>query len=407
MAQLALLGGRPVSTASAWPRWPIWDNCEATALQEVLESGVWQSGSRVAAFEAAFAGYQGAERALCVTNGTASLEVALRALGVSPGDEVIVPSYTFAATALAVMLVGATPVFADSRSDTLNLDPAAVAAAIGPRTVGMIPVHIGGHPVDFDELLPLARRHGLFIVEDAAHAHGAEWRGRRAGALGDIGSFSFQTGKSLTSGDGGCLVANSRELAERCRAIRGFGRDNQGRHTQLGGNYRMTEFQATILHCQLRRLDAQVARRQANFARLRELLKDIPGISLVEDDPRVTRQPHYITLLHLEPEAFAGVSKPTLLEALDAEGLPLEPGYTPLQRQPVFLRALEEGKARQLPCPVAEAASDSNVLWISFRLMLAPVAQFAKVAEALEKIFDQRGELARSTQLGNANRKPA
>ncbi|HEX7022637.1 MAG TPA: DegT/DnrJ/EryC1/StrS family aminotransferase, partial [Trueperaceae bacterium] len=273
-ADLALLGGSPLCDSSDWPRWPVWDTCEAEALQDVLASGQWQSGPRVAAFEAAFARYQGAEQAICVTNGTTTLEIALRALGAGPGDEVIVPSYTFAATALAVMSVGAIPVFVDSDPEHLNLAPDAVAAATGPNTVGMIPVHVGGHPVDYDALEGIARRHGLFLLEDAAHAHGAEWRGQRIGALGHLGSYSFQTGKSLTSGDGGCLVTSDLALADACRSLRNFGRDAEGRHARVAGNARMTEFQAAVLQCQLARLDQQIARRHDNLARLTERLAE-------------------------------------------------------------------------------------------------------------------------------------
>lgn len=393
MPELALLGGSPAH-GGAWPRWPQWDASEAEALRGVLESGAWQSGPRVAAFEAAFARYQGAAEAVCATNGTATLEIALRALGVGPGDEVVVPAYTFAATALAVLSVGATPVFVDSEPETLNLDPAAVEAACSPRTVGVVPVHVGGRPMDLDRLLPLTARHGLFVLEDAAHAHGAEWRGRRVGALGTLGSFSFQTGKCMTCGDGGALVTGDPQLAARCRSIRSFGRSSDGRHELIAGNDRMTEFQAAVLACQLERLDAQTARRTANVARLRASLDGMPGVRVHLTDPRVTREPHYITLLHLDPDAF-GAPKWAVLEALAAEGVPLEPGYAPLYREPVFERALRAGVGRRLECPIAEAASDRSALWVSFRLMLADDEGVDAVARALEKTHRNRAALSR------------
>ncbi|OUC08006.1 aminotransferase DegT, partial [Litorilinea aerophila] len=192
MAKLALNGGTPVCTRS-WPRWPQWDEREKSRLLAVLESGEWGGFNElVGEFERAFARLHQARHGLAAVNGTLTLEASLRVLGIGPGDEVIVPPYTFIATANAVRLVGATPVFVDVDPDTYNLDVAAVEAALSPRTRAIIPVHFAGHPVDMDALLPLAERHGLFVVEDAAHAHGSRWRGTPMGTLGHIGSFSLQ-----------------------------------------------------------------------------------------------------------------------------------------------------------------------------------------------------------------------
>lgn len=401
MAKPALLGGAPVTHASAWPHWPQWDEREAAALQGVLESGRWQAGPQVEAFEQAFARYQASPHAICVTNGTTSLELALRALGVGPGHEVIVPSYTFAATALAVMTVGACPVFVDADSETLNLDPAAVAAAVGEHTRAVIPVHVGGHPVDLDALLAVARVHGLAVVEDAAHAHGAEWRGQRIGAAGDCASFSFQTGKSLTSGDGGCLTTGDAELAKILCSLRNFGRATGGVLERVGGNHRMTEFQAALLRCGLERLDEQIERRQRSVARLREALRGIPGVRVGQTDPRVTRHPYYQTILHYDSQVF-GLEKPTLLAALAAEGVPLESGYEPLHRMPLFKRAMQAGAARCFPCPVAERAADHGVLWLSFRMALADEGQIGTVGQALDKLHAHATELCRYAGGGSA-----
>ena len=394
MARPALLGGSPLTHETAWPQWPQWNDCEAAALQRVLASGRWQAGPQVEAFERAFAQYQMSAHAICVTNGTTSLELALRALGIGPGDEVIVPSYTFAATALAVLTVGARPVFVDIQEETLNIDPAAVATAIGEHTRAVIPVHFGGHPVDLDALLDVTRARGLAMVEDAAHAHGAEWRGQRIGTAGDCASFSFQTGKSITSGDGGCLTTDDADLAERLRSIRNFGRSADGAIVRVGSNQRMTEFQAALLHCGLERLDEQISRRERNVARLREILQGIPGVRLAEPDPRVTRHSYYQTILHYDPQAF-GLDKPTLLRALVAEGIPLEGGYEPLHRMPLFRRALEAGTARCLPCRVTEQAADQTALWLSFRMALADEGQFETVGQALHKLHTYAGELRR------------
>lgn len=394
MAEPAILGGAPVCDVSAWPQWPQWNDCEAKALQAVLESGQWQAGTQVAAFEEAFAAYQSAAAAVCVTNGTATLEIALRALGVESGDEVIVPTYTFAATALAVMMVGAKPVFVDSDPDSLNLEPGAAHSALSERTRAVIPVHVGGQPVDVDRILELAHTHELAVIEDAAHAHGAEWRGVRVGALGDCGSFSFQTGKSLTSGDGGCLTTRDPQLAGLFRSIRAFGRSAGGTIERLGSNYRMTEFQAAILRCGLERLDAQIEQRQRNAARLHDALRGLPGVWISAPDPRVTRHPYYQILLHYDPDIF-GLPKALLLKALNAEGVPLEGGYEPLHRLPFFKEALARGNARALPCPVAEEAADATVLWLSFRLALAQEEQVDAVALAFERLYKYREQLAK------------
>ncbi|MEX2537001.1 MAG: DegT/DnrJ/EryC1/StrS family aminotransferase [Trueperaceae bacterium] len=393
MDRPALLGGGAVTREDSWPRWPQWDDCEASALQEVLESGRWQSGPQVEAFEREFAGSHGAAEAICVTNGTASLEIALRALGVGPGDEVIVPSYTFAATALAVMTVGAQPVFVDAEPETLNIDPSAVWQGVSERTRAVIPVHLGGHPVDLDRLLEVARSHSLAVIEDAAHAHGAEWRGTRIGAAGECASFSFQTGKSMTSGDGGCITTDSAELAEVIRSLSNFGRSRTGELERVGSNNRMTEFQAAILRCSLRRLDEQIAVRQSRVARLRAALRDIPGVRVAETDPRVTRHPHYQVLLHFDPQLF-GLSKAAVLKGLAAEGVPLEGGYEPLHLMPLFRRAIDEGHARMLPCTVSERAAAQGVLWLSFRMALASEDQIDTVAQALKKLHHHAAALA-------------
>ena len=389
MDRPALLGGTPVTREADWPSWPQWDEREERALREVLNSGRWQAGLQVDAFEAEFAAYQGAAHALCVTNGTTSLEMALRATGVGPGDEVIVPSYTFAASALAVMAVGATPVLVDVEPESLNIDPRAAEAALSARTKAVMPVHVGGRPVDLDRLLPLAADNGLAVVEDAAHAHGSEWRGERIGSHGACASFSFQTGKSMTSGDGGCLVTSDDGMAEQLRSLRNFGRGSSGQPEQVGGNARMTEFQAAVLRCQLQRLDEQIARRQRNVSLLRASLGHLPGIRLAEDDPRTTRHPYYQVVLHFDPERF-GLGKALLLRALGEEGVPLEGGYSPLHRVPLF-----ERRGRCLPCPVSEAAADNSVLWLSFRMALADEQQIGTVAEALARIHHHRDDLVK------------
>lgn len=394
-ARPAILGGEPVTHASNWPPWPRWDDCEQAALREVLASGRWQSGPQVAELEREFAAYQGCGHAVCVTNGTSSLELALRSLSIGPGDEVIMPTYTFAATALAALAVGARPVLVDSQPETLNLDPDGVRAALTANTRAVMPVHVAGHPVELDALLALSREKDLPIIEDAAHAHGAEWRGERVGGQGYCASFSFQTGKSVTAGDGGCLTTDDAGTAELLRSLRDFGRGQGGEPVRVGGNQRMTEFQAAVLRCQLARLDEQIAVRESRVSRLEAQLAEVPGIRLAARDPRVTRHPNYQVLLHYRPDDF-GLSKTMLLAALAAEGLPLEAGYRPLHQMALFKQAQAEGRVIVHDCPVAEAAWAETTVWLSFRLALADEGQLDTLLQALEKLHGNAGELADS-----------
>src|SRR5512133_1359934 len=219
-SSLALFGG-PKTRTAPFPSWPIFGAAEEERLLRALRSGKWGKlhGPEVAEFERRFAAMHGARHGIGVVNGTVSLRLALMAAGIRGEDEVIVPSYTFLATATAVVEANAVPVFADIDLATFNLDPAAVAAAITPRTRAIIPVHMGGQPADLERLMALARRHDLTVIEDAAHAHGAICRGRPAGSIGDMGSFSFQSSKNLTCGEGGILITSDDRLAETCRSL--------------------------------------------------------------------------------------------------------------------------------------------------------------------------------------------
>src|SRR5215212_8386075 len=281
--RLALLGGGPACDF-AWPTWPIHDESEESQLLEVLRSGEWWYGEKVRQFEREFADFQGAAYGVTCTNGTTAIEMGLRALGVVGGDEVIVPPYTFIATASAVVTVGAVPVFADIDPETLCLDPLDAARKISPRTRAIIPVHVGGRIADMARINELAKTHNLAVLEDAAHAWGSQSEGRGAGTLGRCGTFSFQVSKNLTAGEGGILVTDDKELADLCRSFSHCGRTEGSEwydHSNLGSNLRITEFQAALLLAQLARLEDHVARRERNAALLDEALADISAIRLL------------------------------------------------------------------------------------------------------------------------------
>src|SRR3954454_1232957 len=292
---LALNGGEPVAKRD-WPAWPVWDDAERKGLNEVLESGKWWFGEKVKRFEDAFAAFHKVRFGISCTNGTAALEIGLRALGIVHGDEVIVPPYTFVANASAVVNVGGIPVFADIEPDTLCLDPADVERKITPRTNVIIPVHVSGRFADMDGLTRVAAKHGLAILEDAAHAWGSMLDGKGPGTIGRCATFSFQISKNITAGEGGIVLTNDEALAELCRSYSHCGRrsgSNWYDHDYLGSNLRMTEFQAGLLLAQLSRLESQIAQRERSAVILDRRLRGLPGIRLIRPEPRMTRRSYH------------------------------------------------------------------------------------------------------------------
>ena len=403
---LALLGGTPVRTRPFAP-WPDYDKGEEQALLEVLHSRAWGGYHEcVKALETDFAAYHQVPYAVSCANGTVALEVALKALGIGPGDEVIVSPYTFVASASSILLCGATPVFADIDPKTYNLSPEAAERAITPRTRAIVVVHFGGHPADMDAFQALAQRHKLSIVEDAAHAHGARWRGVPVGGWGDVATFSFQSFKLMTAGEGGMILSRRADVMEKCWAYCNQGRRRDGGwfdHFTLGTNYRLSAFQAAVLGVQLRRMPQQTKLRAENVAYLRERLKSFDGFTLPDDDPRVENHPYYLLTFRYHAEAFSGVDRDTVLRAVAAEGIPLKPTYPhPLYRNPVFTdldhvagkRAQEYGK---LHLPEAERVCRDGA-WLSHTALLGERADVDDVMEALRKVQKESGALRASAQ---------
>ncbi|HEY8373638.1 MAG TPA: DegT/DnrJ/EryC1/StrS family aminotransferase [Pseudonocardiaceae bacterium] len=386
-----------------WPAWPQHSAADGEALLKVLDSGAWNGvdAPAVVEFERAWGGYLDAQHVITCVNGTVSLEIALSALGVGHGDEVIVPPYTFLATASAVLNVNALPVFVDIDPDTYCLDPAAVEAAITPRTAAVIVVHLGGHPADLDRLTEICTRHGIPLIEDAAHAHGARWRDRPVGTFGAYGSWSFQGSKNLTSGEGGALSTNDEALATAARELRNCGRRVGGawyEHFRLGGNWRLTAFQAALLSVGLTRLPEQVERREAAAAVLDTELARIEGIRPLRRDPRATVHAHHLYLFRYDAEAFGGLSLDDFCTALQREGIPATPGYPcPLNEQPVFAEQQFDTAATgwnpdhpatrfdRLDLPVTRRACAETV-WLPHNVLLAPAEEMADVVAAVEKV---------------------
>ncbi|MGC4106699.1 MAG: DegT/DnrJ/EryC1/StrS family aminotransferase [Thermomicrobiales bacterium] len=403
VGDLAVHGGAPVRE-KAFPAWPQFGEEEHANLLQVLDSGEWSEpggGAFVQTFERAFADLHGVAHGVAVMNGSVSLTLILRAMGIGSGDEVIVPAYTFLATATAVLEVNALPIFVDIDPGTWCISPDAVEAAITPRTRAIIPVHLGGHPADMDRLCEIARRHGVRLIEDAAHAHGAVWNGRPVGSWGEVGSFSMQASKNLTGGEGGIVVTNDPEMAELITSFRNCGRQKDGiwyEHVRLGGNYRMTEFQAAILTAQMTRFDEQRMRRDANGRILNAGLAEIDGIRPQRRDPRTSIHGNHLYWFRYDRAAFDGLSRELFLDALKAEGVPCSPGYpVPLNRQPLFVNRAFDTRATSydpdyaptrfgaLDLPVTEAICN-EVVMLPQSLLLGDAADMDDVIAAVRKI---------------------
>lgn len=407
-SKLALLGGAPIRRRP-FTSWPIFGRPDEQRLLRALRSGRWGklNGSEVATFERRFARLHGCQHAIGVVNGTVSLRLALMAAGLEAGDEVIIPPYTFYATASAVIEANAVPVFADIDLNTFNLDPAAAARAITRRTRAIIPVHFAGQPADMTAFMKLGRRHGLTILEDAAHAHGATWNGQPAGSLGHLGSFSFQSSKNLTAGEGGLITTNDDALAERCVSLHNCGRLPTGawyEHHILAGNYRLGEFQGAILNSQLDRLVSQTRTRDHNGRYLATRLAQLPGVHPQKRPAACTRHSYHLFMLRLDSGKF-GVPRAAVLKALQAEGVPCSGGYAiSLHQQPMFREKAfgpylpgfkRRLNYRQTHCPNSDLICRDQGVWIEQSVMLGPRSDMDDILSAFEKIYENRDALSR------------
>jgi dTDP-4-amino-4,6-dideoxygalactose transaminase len=407
MARLALAGGTPVRTRP-FSQWPDFDERERTLLLEALEARGWGGypfpNAFADRFASAFARAHDARHAFAVANGTVAIEIALKAAGLRPGDEVILPAYTFEASAAPVLRLEAVPVFADVLPTTWCLDPAAVEAAVTSRTRAILPVHLAMCMADMDAIATLAEKHDLRVIEDCAHAHGAKWEGKGAGSLGHAGAFSLQTTKLLTAGEGGVVTTSDDEIAERAESYVNCGRasrtDHFG-HRLLGFNYRLTEFQAAVLLGQLEKLPGQTERRAERAERLSRALAGIEGVALVEPDPRQTTVAVYHYVFRYDAAAFGGAPRDRFVAALEAEGIPCDGlFYEPVYRSSMFTVDPAEFRALggRLPwadtrCPVSERAAFEESVWLHHHLLLGDEKDVDDIADAVAKIQGAIDEL--------------
>ncbi|MDD1652982.1 MAG: DegT/DnrJ/EryC1/StrS family aminotransferase [Methanomicrobiales archaeon] len=337
---------------------PVIGEQELRYVTDCIETNwISSKGTYVTGFERRFAAYCGASEGIATTNGTTALHLALAALKVGPGDEVILPAFTMMATAFAVLYCGARPVLVDADPETWNMDPSLLAEKITGRTRVILPVHIYGHPCDMDPIRELAEDHHAVVVEDAAEAHGAEYRGRRTGGIGKIGCFSFYANKIITTGEGGMVVTSDPVLAARARALKDLAFDPGKRflHTDVGYNYRMTNIQAAIGLAQLERIDTFVAARRANAARYTALLRDLPGLRLPVEKPWAK---NVYWMYGIVTGKGAPVPRDRLSSLLAARGVETRTFFVPVHQQPV---SREKGLFRGERYPVAEELGENGL----------------------------------------------
>lgn len=418
MSELAILGG-PRTRTEPYPQWPVWDQREIDIVTEVIKSGHWGGypypGPKTAELAKKFAEMQGGGYAVVMANGTVTMEVALRAANIGWGDEVIVPAYTFQATASAPMSAGAIPVIVDIDPDNYCLDPRLAEKAITAKTRAIIPVHLGSNMADMDAIMKLAEKYNLIVIEDCAHAHGAKWNGRGAGTIGHFGSFSLQSSKTLTSGEGGILLCRTPELAAKAASIIDCGRphapgggpEDSSQDFQVGGNYRLSEIAAALALVGIERFPTQAKEREAMAAYMDECLSEIPGIRLLKRDPRHTTRSFYRYIFAIDPQVF-GVEHDLLAGALNIEGVEAETGYEAMNNYTLFQPQKsklavpnafpEYFDFQNMHLPEAERACEHEAVWLDENVFRAGPKGVNDAVDAIRKIQRNAAELNAAAQ---------
>jgi len=418
MSELAILGGSKTRTA-AYPEWPVWDQRDIDAVTAVIQSGRWGGypypGPKTAELARKFAEMQGGGYAVPMANGTVTMEVALRAAGIGWGDEVIVPAYTFQATASAPMAAGCIPVIVDVDPNNYCLDPVAAEKALTPKTKAIIPVHLGSNMADMDAIMALAEKYNLVIVEDCAHAHGAKWRGMGAGTIGHFGSFSLQSSKTLTTGEGGILLCRTPELAAKAASIIDCGRphalgggpEDDTMDFQVGGNFRLSEIAAALALVGIERFPAQARQREEMAAYMDESLSEIPGVRVLKRDPRHTTRSFYRYIFSISPGEF-GVEHDVLCAALDAEGVDCWTGYEAMHNYSLFQPQKSKLAVpnafpqyfdfKNMRLPEATRACEHEAVWLDEAVFRCGQPGVDDAVAAIKKIQQNATELSRAAE---------
>ena len=404
LSQLALLGGAPVASQPlSAPPWPPVSDAGEAALIEIYRNRNWSfGGPHELRFAREFAASHDAEFGVFMANGTVTLQCALGAYGIGVGDEVIIPALTWPATAMAVLYLGATPVFADIEAGSLCLDPQAFEAAITPRTKAVIPVHIYGSMANLDEIIAIAKKHDLVVVEDCAHAHGGKWRGKGLGSWGDVGSFSFQQSKTMSSGEGGICLTNDEEIKDRLYRSKhiGYG-DGSKQGVYASGppegltcyNFRGLEFQGAILQDQLGGLDALIEKYNRSAEVIEARLADIPGVRVQSRGKGSTRQSYYALCVIFDEAPTADVPLPRILEAIGAEGLGAGGTYGCVYHHALWNIAPDRFRIENGNCPVAETIGAQRTLGIGHQFLGADDATIEAIADIFAKVAEGASQL--------------
>jgi dTDP-4-amino-4,6-dideoxygalactose transaminase len=394
--------------------WPIVTAEDEKAVGDVVRSGHWYRGDCVSRFEETYSQLNNAKYCVAVSSGTSALFASLGALGIGPGDEVIVAPYTFVATVNVALLHYALPIFVDSDRETFLMDPRKLEAAITERTAAIIPVHVGGSVADMDSILAIARRHNVPVVEDACQAHLAQWRGRGVGTWGTTGCFSFQVSKNLCSGEGGAILTNDEPTANKCYAFHNNCRSRNTssyNFTYEGGratNVRMTEFQGALLLSQMKYLEERASTRSENAAYLTSMLREIPGIVPARIYEGCTRNAYHLYMFRYQPEKFAQLSRAKFLAALGREGVSGSGGYGPLNKatfiqnalhtrpyQRVYGKTAVDNWAQRNHCPENDQLCEEAV-WFTQTTFLGSRSDMERIAEAIRKVQANAAKLARA-----------
>ena len=394
MSELALFGGNPVRK-KPFPVWPRITAGQKEQLLNTLESDSLGIGSdAIKAFEDQFAEFQNAKYCIATSSGTNALWVALKAGGVSAGDEVIIPPYTFIATASAVLMANAVPVFVDIDPETFNIDPVLIEKAITERTKVIMPVHIAGNPADMDRINDIAKKYNIIVIEDAAQAHGAEWDGVKVGALASGGIFSFQSSKNMNSGEGGAIISNDDTFMNSCFAYYNCGRQ-RGRewyeHQIIGGNHRINAMAASLLLPQLQSVEDDMVIRDKNRKKLDRALNS-EGLVTIGSYEKATRVANHLYLLKYKADYFNDVPREKFFDAMRAEGVNTYAGYKPLYREKVFDNQdddfpwLKDIDFAGISCAETELIADYESVWLTQNHLLGNDRDTQDIINAFEKV---------------------
>ena len=411
-SKLAILGGEPVRKNKSWPNWPYWDENVIDSIVKTTKSRIWcriqsESGT-VPTFEKKFAQLLGAKFCVATGSGTQALHTCVEALGIGPGDEVITSPYTDPGTIASILSARALPVLADLDRESYQLDPDDVERRITENTKAIMPVHIMGQPCHMDRIMEIAQKHNLRVIEDAAQAHLAEYKGKKLGTIGDLGCFSFQSSKTIACGEGGAIIGNDEELMDKCYTVHNHGTSRRGRTEVAGPKYRMNEFEAAVLLGQLLSVEERFARRNENAAYLTSRIKDIPGIVPQKLYEGTASGSFYIYAMTYRKEYFNDADRTKFLKALRAEGVSLD-GYIGqgLHKEPWIEHILNSKVYQKMfaperlqryrqenRCPNCDQVCQEMVMIWATAPLLGSKEDMDDIANAIVKVYENRDKLS-------------